>query len=105
MHPFLSRKTLSAPSFDLLDVAPMPLCREDFVVEEDMNLIDSMAKSMADGVSLLMAIIAPTVVIHFECVLVALCPLTLSPQHIVVAKAMVLDLLTIRGALHGTIVL
>ena len=37
MHAFSSRNILSAPNLDLLDVAPMSLCRVDLVVEDDID--------------------------------------------------------------------
>ena len=73
--------TLSAPSFDLLDVAPISLCNEDLVVDDDINFIASRAKSSADGGSLLIAIIAPTLVIYLECTFVALWPFVLSVER------------------------
>ena len=66
MHAFSSRNILSAPNLDLLDVAPMSLCRVDLVVEDDIDVIDSLAKSKTDNAGDLSAIIALALVIHLE---------------------------------------
>ena len=75
----------------------MSLCKVNLVAEDDIDLINSMANSSTDGASVLKAITALTLVIHLKCTLVALCPLILSVQHIVVARATVLGLFVILG--------
>ena len=66
MHALLSKNTLSAPNFDLLEVAPMPLCNDNLVVEDDIILIDRLTNSETDAGGVLRSIIPLTVVVHRE---------------------------------------
>ena len=50
---YVSKYTLSAPNFDLLKVAPMSLCTIYLVIEDAIDLIDSMANSKTDDAGVL----------------------------------------------------
>ena len=66
VHAFLSKYTLFAPKFDLLEVASMSLCTVDLVVEDDIDLTHSLVNSKTDGAGVLKAITVLTLCSHLS---------------------------------------
>ncbi len=102
MHLLVLRYTLSAPSLALLDVAPMSLCNDDFIAEDDMDFIPRVQNSLGVRGACFILITDDMLVIHFEWYVPTLYPDLLSDQHTVVANAVVLNNVPTVGAPLGT---
>ena len=67
IQSFLSKYTLSAPNFDLLEVAPMSLCTVDLIHSRRwLDLIDSMVNSKTEGAGVFKIITVLTLVISMS---------------------------------------